>query len=89
MAYQQAKKEYEQYADSHEKASSDYTTSRLRHLEKDYQLKYNIYQKASEEYTRADYLVKKENYSFAVVKKYNLSHERVYPYRWAYVAVAS
>lgn len=88
MAYQQAKKEYEQYADSHEKASSDYTTSRLRHLEKDYQLKYNIYQKASEEYTRADYLVKKENYSFAVVKKYNLSHERVYPYRWAYAAVA-
>ena len=88
LAYQQAKKEYEDFADSHTKASSDYTTSRLAHLEKDYQLKYEIYKKASEEYVRADFLTKKENTSFVIVKKYNISHQTVYPYRWAYAAVA-
>ncbi len=88
MAYQQAKRDYERFADSHEKAKSDYTTSRLAHLEKDYQLKYDIYRKASEEYARADYLTKKENTSFVVVKRYNISQQKVSPYRWAYAAVA-
>lgn len=88
IAYQQAKRDYEYFADAHEKASSDYATSRLAHLEKDYQLKYNIYKKASEEYVRADFLTKKENTSFVVVKKYNLSQEKIRPYRWAYAAVA-
>ena len=88
LAYQQAKKEYEYYADSHLKASSNYTKKRLAHLEKDYQLNYNIYKKASEEYIRTDYLTKKENTSFVVVKKYNISHQKIYPYRWAYAAVA-
>lgn len=88
MAYQQAKSEYEQFADSHTNASSEYAVSRLAHLKKDYELKYDIYRNASEEYARADYLTKKENYSFEIVKKYNLSHERVSPYRWAYAAVA-
>ena len=88
MAYQQVKRDYERFADSHEKAKSDYTTSRLAHLEKDYQLKYDIYRKASEEYARADYLTKKENTSFVVVKRYNISQQKVSPYRWAYAAVA-
>ena len=88
MAYQQAKRDYECFADSHEKAKSDYTTSRLAHLVKDYQLKYDIYRKASEEYARADYLTKKENTSFVVVKRYNISQQKVSPYRWAYAAVA-
>ena len=88
IAYQQAKSEYEQFADSHTDASSDYTVSRLAHLKKDYELKYDIYRKTSEEYVRANYLTKKENTSFVIVKKYNLSQEKVSPYRWAYAAVA-
>jgi oligosaccharide repeat unit polymerase len=88
LEYQKAKRNYDNFADSHKKISSDYIASRLVMLQKDYQLKYDIYKKASEEYIRADYLVKKENYSFAIVKKYNLSQKPISPYHWAY-AVAT
>jgi oligosaccharide repeat unit polymerase len=86
--YQEAKEQWYTYADSHTNASSNMAVSRLKQLEQDYNIKYDIYQKAREEYARADFLVEKENTSFAVVKVFNISHKRIAPVRWSYAIAA-
>ena len=87
--YHKAGKRYNDYQEAHLKPSSDYVSSQLDVLQKDYQKAYEIYNKAAEEYVRADYLTKKENTSFAVVKKYNLSQKPMSPTRWAYALAAA
>lgn len=82
--YLKSKEEWYSYADSHTSPSSSYTVNRLQQLEQDYKIKYDIYQKAREESARADYLVEKENTSFALVKVFNISHKRIAPNRLAY-----
>ena len=88
MEYQKAKEDWDSYADSHVNPSSSYTVNRLKQLEQDYKIKYDIYEKAREEYARADYLVEKENTSFALVKVFNISQKRIAPFRLAYAFAA-
>ncbi|MCR4582029.1 MAG: oligosaccharide repeat unit polymerase [Prevotella sp.] len=88
-AYREAKQRYDSFADANKTPSSDYVASLLDELMKDYTSKYDLYRKAAEAYTRADYLVKKENTSFFVVKQYNLSQTPLSPHHWAYALVAA
>ena len=88
MSYLESKEKWYSYADSHSSPSSNYTVNRLNELEQDYKVKYDIYEKAREDSVRADYLVEKENTSFAVVKVFNISHKRIAPFRLAYAFAA-
>lgn len=86
--YRKAGKRYNDYYEAHQKPSSDYISSHLDALRKDYKKAYDLYNKAAEEYARAEYLTQKENTSFAIVKRYNLSQKPLSPTRWAYALVA-
>jgi len=84
VEYHAAMQAYTDYADSHENVVTSSVNNKLKQLEKEYKLKYALYEKAALEYTRAEYLEKKANTSFAVVKRYNVSQKPLYPKRWSY-----
>ncbi len=87
-AFRKANNLYKEYAEAHPKPASDYVSSHLDLLQKDSKLKYDLYRKAAEEFVRKDYLVKKENASFFILKKYNLAQEPLTPRHWVYMVVA-
>lgn len=86
-AYKEALQEYAQYADSHNKPKTPTYATELNRLQREYQQKNNLYQKCAEELIRTEYLVKKENRSFVIIKNFNLSHHPLTPRHWVYALV--
>ncbi|MBR3080925.1 MAG: oligosaccharide repeat unit polymerase [Prevotella sp.] len=86
--YHAAAKRYNEYAESHQNPKSDYVRSQIDVLQREMNMRYELYRKAAEASIRADYLVDKENTSFSVVKKYNLSQNPIAPHHWVYGVVA-
>ena len=66
--FEAARSEWIRYTDSHSDLTSPKALSMADHLQKEYAGAFDNYRKSLEQYRRAEALVGKESYSFAVVK---------------------
>lgn len=85
--YKKALSDYNTYADSHQGKSNPSITNKIASLQMDWQKKTALYQESVEDYVRTEYLIKKGNCSFAIVKCYNTPNNPYTPRPWVYVLV--